>query len=230
MKTSPESIALALYSAQLKMGALIKQASTETERQRIYRFRYNIYIEEMGKPMPDADHERRMLHDEYDPRSIHLYAERDGEIAGALRLIWGRDGLPPVFVDWYGLEMFREFSPTEISFTGRLMAAKQYRSSLLGVSLAQEIYRIARESGLAFDFIHTTQPLVGYFERLGYRRYKSDFLDPDLGPRTPMILVLQDIAHLETCQSPFLRTAHQLTNSPESADWFKERFSEKSLC
>lgn len=206
------------------MGALIRQADTDEERQRIYRFRYDIYIEEMGKPMPDADHQRRMLHDEFDPRSIHLYVERDGEIAGALRLIWGRDGLPPAFEDWYGLEIFRHFSPAEISFTGRLMVAKKYRSSPLGVSLAREIYRIGHEAGLAFDFIHTTPPLVSFFERLGHRRYKSDFLDPNLGSRIPMVLLLQDVPHLENCQSPFLSTALKFTNSPKYADWFKNNF------
>ena len=207
------------------MASLIKQADTEEERERIFRFRYAIYIEEMGKPMPGADHERRMLRDEFDARSTQLYIERDGDIAGVVRIFWGRDGLPPAYVAWYGLGRFQPFPTSVISFTGRMMVAKKYRSSPLAASLAREAYRLARECGVAFDFIHTTPPLIPFFERLGHRRYNRDFLDPDLGPRTPMVLVLEDLAHLERCQSPFLSTARQLQNRPDHAAWFNREFT-----
>ena len=207
------------------MASLIRQADTDEEWKRIFRFRYAIYIEEMGKPMPGADHEQRMLRDDFDARSSQLYIERDGDIAGVLRIIWGRDGLPPAYVNWYGLDRFQQFSPSEISFTGRMMVAEKYRSSPLAASLAREAYRLGRERGVAFDFIHTTPPLVPFFERLGHRRYNGDFLDPDLGPRTPMVLVLEDLVHLERCQSPFANTARQLQNRPNPAAWFSREFS-----
>lgn len=207
------------------MGSLIRQAETDEERQRIFRFRYAIYVEEMGKPMPGANHEQRILQDDLDARSTQLYVERDGDIAGAVRIIWGRDGLPPAYSNWYGLERFRAFPSSEISFTGRMMVAEKYRSSPLAVSLGREAYRRGHENGVGFDFIHTTPPLVPFFERLGHRRYNGDFLDPDLGPRTPMVLVLEDLAHLERCQSPFANTARQWPNRPEPAAWFNREFS-----
>ena len=37
------------------MPPLIQQVQSNVERQRIYRFRYEVYIEEMGKCMPEAD-------------------------------------------------------------------------------------------------------------------------------------------------------------------------------
>lgn len=206
------------------MGTLIRQAETDEERDRIFRFRYLIYIEEMGKPMPGANHEQRILQDGFDARSTQLYIERDGDIAGVLRIIWGNDGLPPTYVSWYGLDRFQHFPPSEISFTGRMMVAEKYRNSPLAMSLAREAYRLGRERGVAFDFIHTTPPLIPFFERLGHRRYNGDFVDPDLGPRTPMVLVLEDCAHLETSQSPFAATARQCKNRPEPAAWFNQQF------
>lgn len=86
------------------------------------------------------------------------------------------------------------------------------------------MYRIGCHIGVLFDFIHTTPPLVRFFERLGHRRYKSDFIDPQLGARTPMSLVLQDIKHLETCHSPFLNIARRYENGSDSAQWFQKAF------
>lgn len=206
------------------MSSLIREAGMEEERQRIFRFRYVIYIEEMGKPMPGANHKQRILQDDFDARSTHLYVEREGEIVGAVRIIWGHDGLPPPYVNWYGLERFHLFSPREISFTGRMMVADKFRSTLLAASLAREAYRRGRENGVVFDFIHTIPPLVPFFERLGHRRCNGDFLDPDLGPRTPMVLALEDLPHLERCQSPFANAARQWPNRPDSAAWFEREF------
>lgn len=185
----------------------IQHAQSPEDLEAIYRFRYAIYVEEMGKPMPGADHDRRLLHDALDARSTQLIARKDGELAGVIRITWGRDGLPETFVEWYGLRRFRDFAREQISFTGRLMVAQKFRRSAAAIRLACEAYRLGRLSGISLDLIHTTRPLVPFFERLGHRRYASEFLDPDLGPRTPLVLALCDVAHLQRCRSPFMELA-----------------------
>lgn len=203
----------------------IIQTASDEQRERIYRFRYSIYVEEMGKPMPGADHERRTLRDELDERSTHLMALRGEELIGAIRITWGADGLPGRFVNWYGLERFGGFPKEEISFTGRLMVSEGLRSSAVSLALAREAYRLGRERGVGFDFIHTTPTLIPFFERLGHRRYGSEFLDPDLGPRTPMVLVLGDMGHLDSCRSPLGPLARELNHHrPEHAEWFRNQF------
>ncbi len=203
----------------------IRLAETSEECERIFRFRYSIYVEEMGKPMPGADHVRRTLRDDLDERSTHLFAKRGDELIGAIRITWGADGLPEKFGNWYGLERFNGFPKEEISFTGRLMVSENLRSSAVSLSLAREAYRFGRERGIGFDFIHTTPNLIPFFERLGHRRYAPEFLDPDLGPRMPMVLVLGDLEHLDSCQSPFGNLARSLNHHrPEHAEWFKNEF------
>lgn len=204
----------------------IIQTRTEEQRERIYRFRYSIYVEEMGKPMPGADHVRRTLRDELDDRSTHLMALRGDELIGTLRITWGADGLPERFVNWYGLERFMGFPKEDLSFTGRMMVSAGLRSSAVSLALAREAYRLGRERGVGFDFIHTTPALIPFFERLGHRRYAPEFLDPDLGPRTPMVLVLGDFEHLDSRQSPFGPLARELNHHrPEHAEWFKNEFA-----
>lgn len=204
----------------------ITRAETSEECERIYQFRYSIYVEEMGKPMPGADHESRTLRDDLDERSTQLYARRGDELIGVIRITWGADGLPEKFVNWYGLERFKGFPKEEISFTGRLMVSESLRSSAVSLALAREAYRLGRERGVGFDFIHTTPHLIPFFERLGHRRYVPEFLDPDLGPRTPMVLLLGDLEHLESSHSPFGPLARTLNHHrPEHADWFRKEFS-----
>jgi hypothetical protein len=204
----------------------IRLAATESELNAIYRFRYGIYIEEMGKPMPGADHERRELRDGVDGRATQLFSERDGEITGTVRIVWGIDGVPENYAEWYGLEKFRGFSNASTSFTGRMMVAQKFRNGPLSLVLAKEAYRLGCERGVAFDFIHTTPPLIPLFERLGHRRYNGNFVDPELGPRTPMVLVLSDRKHLENCRSPFLPILRTLSPRPNPVTWFKRTFAE----
>ena len=117
----------------------IIQTESDEQRERIFRFRYSIYVEEMGKPMPGANHEHRTLRDDLDERSTHLFAKRGDELIGAIRITWGADGLPEKFVNWYGLERFNGLPKEEISFTGRLMVAESIRSSVVSLALASEI-------------------------------------------------------------------------------------------
>ncbi len=200
-------------------------ATSQDELEAIYRFRYAIYIEEMGKPMPGADHERRELRDELDARATQLFVKRDGEIAGTVRIVWGADGIPANYAGWYGLEQFMGFSSAAFSFTGRMMVAQKHRNGPLSMALAKEAYRLGCERGIAFDFIHTTPPLIPLFERLGHRRFTDNFVDPDLGPRTPMALVLSDYKHLEKCSSPFLNIYREWSTRPNPVTWFKKKFT-----
>jgi hypothetical protein len=207
----------------------IRFATAADDFEAIYRFRYSIYIEEMGKPMPGADHERRELRDELDACATQLFIERDGEIAATIRIVWGSDGIPESYTDWYGLDDFGEFPAPVFSFTGRMMVAQKFRNGPFSLVLAREAYRLGCERGIVFDFIHTTPPLIPFFERLGHRRYKDNFLDPDLGPRTPMALALSDRDHLQSCQSPFLAISRRLGTSSGSAAWFNQKFSDGQL-
>jgi hypothetical protein len=65
----------------------VRVAQTEDEKRAIYEFRYQIYIEEMGKPNSHADHASKQLRDELDDQATLLYASRNGELTGTLRIL-----------------------------------------------------------------------------------------------------------------------------------------------
>src|SRR5215213_5818622 len=98
---------------------IIKIAEDDETKQRIYKFRYQIYIEEMGKPYRNADHQKKVLIDSLDENSTLLYAEQgSGEIIGTVRINWGRDNKSYAAFDNenFNLTRFKEFPNQSFSF------------------------------------------------------------------------------------------------------------------
>ena len=201
-------------------------AESEQKRYEIYRFRYRIYIEEMAKPYRHADHEKKILTDPLDESGTLLYAEEDGQITGTLRINWGTDQTALDFFDKpFDLELFGDFPPGDFSFTSRLMVASKLRRSALAANLCNTAYRIGRQRGVQFNFAHCNPRITGLFQHLGFRTYKGDIEDEEVGRQTPLILLLQDIEHLKAVDSLFLVDALHRDNSSMTRRWFESRFS-----
>jgi len=66
-------------------------AETEEEKHAVYRLRYDVYVEEMGRYRGAADHERRLLVEPEDQTARIFYAAPDGEVIATSRLSWGGD-------------------------------------------------------------------------------------------------------------------------------------------
>ncbi len=69
------------------MNLQVLLVDSPEQREAIYAIRYAIYVEEMGKSPPAADHQRRWIRDGLDP-SARLYAVHNeaGGLVGTLRL------------------------------------------------------------------------------------------------------------------------------------------------
>ncbi len=71
---------------------VISQATSDEDREAIYRFRYRVYVEEMDRYRTIADHERKRLIEPDDAASHLFKATAGGEVIGTMRLSWGGDG------------------------------------------------------------------------------------------------------------------------------------------
>ena len=77
------------------MSIEVQIASTEAEREAIYRFRYDIYVEEMGRYQATADHDRRRLFEPEDINGNHVFAVDDrGDVVGVARVGAGAGRAP----------------------------------------------------------------------------------------------------------------------------------------
>ena len=189
-------------------GTTILLAVSEAERQEVYRFRYAVYVEEMGKSPPDANHERRVLMDRFDATaSLYLLRDGEGALVGTLRinrlaaLESAQEALRPI-----PLEPLLEQAPLKnLSYTSRLMLRADWRGGSSLALLCNRIFADSLEDGIRFDLCHAHPGLIELYEQLGYRRFCAGITLPGVGYQVPMLLALRDRAHLRRCRSPLMR-------------------------
>ena len=165
-------------------------AESPYDRERVFHFRYRVYVEEMGKhDLSCADHETATVRDELDEFGTLFYAESDGRVVATMRLsLSNEEPAPALYRDIYALEAFDEFPPSSLSFSARLMIERAMRGSPALRQILVRAYEVGLDTeGQIFNFCHCSPSLVSLYEHLGYRRYKDNIIDPDVGYRVPMV-------------------------------------------
>ena len=202
------------------MGCEIRIARTDSEKERIFRFRYRIYIEEMNRPA-HADHDKRMITDWLDETGTLIYAADNGGVVATARMNLKRHG-DIEFEEEYDVRRFSPYYPERVSSTTKFMVDPKYRGGTLMNRLLQCLHTYTVENEICFDFININEPLFKFYTRLGYRTYKDTFRHPEFGEVIPMVLAMNDRHHLEAVRSPLARFAAQ--NAAESRDGEDVRF------
>ena len=124
------------------MTVEVFRACSEQDREELFRFRYRVYVEEMGRYHRTADHQGRLLAEPEDAHGILYGAREDGQVVGTSRLSLGADGLSPRQIDQYGLDQFLSEVPARLMAVGeRLMVAPHLRGS----AVASKLRELARE-------------------------------------------------------------------------------------
>ncbi len=68
------------------MSLTIRLAETSEDRQRVFRFRYEIYVEKMKRPQTYADHAARSVEEPLDGTGrIYLAEDDQGHVVGTVR-------------------------------------------------------------------------------------------------------------------------------------------------
>lgn len=203
----------------------IKTAETAEERQRIFRFRYEVYVDEMGKKPSVTNHEARTIQDELDDGAILLYAEADGELVGTVRLnVMRQKPFPETWQRLYHIPAFAADYGDQMSMTSRMMVAKQWRGSAVSAALVVAVYHAGRNAGSLFDFCNCAPSLIEFYEQIGFRRFAPGFEDADNGYRIPLVMLVRDLDHLKQVRSPLYRAVRHLEPEPETGEWFRETF------
>jgi hypothetical protein len=202
----------------------MRLASSPAEKEAIYRLRYDVMVDGMGKPL-SADHRRRIVDDALDDWADHLYIERQGEVVAAVRLNQGQlDRWPAHYARWYGLHRFAGFEEPDLSLSSRLVVGRRWWGSIVMAKLFLAAYSLGLQRGFRFNFCHCTPGLVGLYSQLGYRRYRENFVDGELGLRVPMVMVVRDFAYLQRSGSPCARGTDGALPDDECAAWFSQTF------
>lgn len=109
----------------------IHQAIHDEEKRAVYRFRYDVYVEEMGRYRSAADHTNRLLIEPEDDTGRIFYACEEGEVAATGRFNWGGDAkLSRRQIEQYSLQPFLEEVPEDVvAVAERGMVAKHLRGT-----------------------------------------------------------------------------------------------------
>lgn len=189
------------------MPLTLREAASPEDRDAVFRLRYRIYVEEMGYDF-GATPDRRLP--DNPPRANRLLmAEQEGVLVGTLAIDWGGD-LPFGAEDRqvYQLDRFLAVvPPTALQIVGRFMSTPEARQGQTPELLLDGMLRFALEHGVAAIFLDCRPHLINTYMRLGFRPYAPTASHPIPGILVPLVLLLDDHAHLLKVRSRFAALA-----------------------
>lgn len=212
----------------------INIVTTDTEKREIYRFRYQIYIEEMSRPITKVDHVNKWLYDELDDWGILLSAKIGKKLIATARINIGTvHNFPQHEVDFLSLEAFQNCYIDDLdhkfALTTKIMIDPTQRSSQAFYLLLAKCYELCCQNDVHFMFGICNLHLIRLYEKLGTHRYGKNVFSIDYGLLTPIVLLIDDIQHLRKIRSPLFRIARKRnTINSQTAEWFQTRFLKNS--
>jgi hypothetical protein len=173
------------------MAYEVRLAETEEEKEAVYRFRYTVYVEEMGRYQKTADHAGRRLVEPEDEQSFILYIRDgdDGTVVGTARLSWGGHGFSQRQIDEYSLTPFLDALPHEhIGVGERVMVL----SSLRGTGLIDQLMERRNDTAIGHDvriqFAACEPHLLSLYLGQGRRTYATKNINtPEAGYLIPLV-------------------------------------------
>ena len=178
----------------------VHKAETAAEREAIYRFRYQIYIEEL-KYNYEADHERKWLKQAEDeqPWTTLLYTGSPDNISSTVRVqAWKPGEVPSAVFALTSMDRFPGIEALGVSHIGRMMIRRSLRGKLVLPSLLAGGYEfLVGEKGADLAFLDCVPGIVRHYRQLGARPYGGRLIDLGYSPGIPLVIVLSDHAHLK---------------------------------
>lgn len=202
-------------------------ARDDAARDRVFAFRYRVLVEATGLEPNYADHKTKMIREPLDHGALQIYVTdmESGETAAALRLNAGAlDSKISDIGDLDGFGPFKEFGASALTMTSMLVIAQKYQTGSAASLAISAAYKMARKCGSQFDFTQCAPEMLPIYQKLGYRKFRENFMDDALGYQVPLVLVTQDYGHLTFVRSPLGAIARKMNNSSETASWFIRNF------
>jgi len=185
----------------------VRFARSEDEKQAIFRFRYKVYVEGMGRDKNTADHINETLSDSLDESATLIGAFLGDVAVGAGRVNYSSDCTLPE-EELYGFSEYEKKYPNGLSLTSKVMVDPEFRGTKIFLDIARLCLIDAGPKKIRGNFIATADKLVPLFKKIGFVQYRprvDSYLD--YGSSNPMMMDPNDIGHLESVNSPLLDLA-----------------------
>jgi hypothetical protein len=147
-------------------------AETSEEKEAVYRFRYSVYVEEMGRYQDTADHANRRLVEPEDDHSWIFFANDGVDVVATARLTWGGDGFSERQIHQYSLQPFLDELPPNLMAVGeRAMVEPQHRGSGLLDDLMEHSRALVEDYDIRIVFGACEPHLLSLYLGMGQRTY-----------------------------------------------------------
>jgi hypothetical protein len=184
----------------------VHRADSREELESIYRFRYTVYVEELGRKIGGVDHKKRMVFDEDDEQAytLHFYTGKIGAINGVVRICaWDPGKIPPAHFKQLSLGLFDNIEDYAVAEFGRLMIRRSMRGMLILPPLLRAAgIALAEEKKTELLFCYCRPGLVPYYKKLGARTYPGNMIAEPEGMEIPMIVIIPDLDYFKSVGSP----------------------------
>jgi predicted GNAT family N-acyltransferase len=183
-------------------------AFTDEQKQAVYRLRYDLYVEEMGRYHSIADHENRLMIEPYDEYSRLYIAQEDDEVVGTMRLTWGADApFPERMIEQYDLTPFLDHIPPEhLVVSERFMVTRPHRGTGLLFQMFCTYMTFVNENRIQLVFGDSEPHLLNLYQGMGFRTYTDRNVNSaQTGYLIPLVMVPEDLDYMQSINSPLLR-------------------------
>jgi SAM-dependent methyltransferase/GNAT superfamily N-acetyltransferase len=191
------------------MFVRIVEASSPEQREEVYRFRYQIYGEELGKVLGGIDHDRRCYDDNMDKHAFLLAAvdQKSGQVVGTVRNNSLADpSFPEILKEQMNLRpMLREFDPEKIGYSSAFMVDPAYRGKTVASLLFLALYRELIKRGREVELCVAEMALVNLYHQIGFRNYGTPYRSETTGGlRALLVHAAQDREYIKKVKSPII--------------------------
>lgn len=189
----------------------------------VARLRYRVYVQEMGRAEPHADHAMRTVLDPEDERSILLAAfDAEGEAIGTVRVQAFSD-LAADDRAFHGFDTMPDALRSRSGLTAKLITDAKHRRGALTTRLMLGVFRSGYEHQQRVNLINCNPPLDRFFARFGFVAMGEPRDHPVYGLVRVMMLPMADLAFFEAIGSPFAPLLRELGPDDAAAqatrDW-----------
>jgi hypothetical protein len=180
-------------------------------RNDIYRFRYRIYVEQMGRRQKYADHANRRIVEPLDESARIYAAYLNGTIVGTIRGNRFSDSATAYYRRLYRIDDRFAFQPDEMSLTTKLMFDPTLRGSLYPIRLIVHYARdFNAQRACKIDFLDCNRRLLPFFLKLGYVDYLGWVFHSEYGTVRPLFCPADQVLRLQQLRSPLAAIARDL--------------------
>ncbi|MFE6411191.1 GNAT family N-acetyltransferase [Streptomyces sp. NPDC057837] len=143
-------------------GYAVRAVEDPADRAACFAVRKEVFVREQGVP-------EDLEYDAYDAGAVHVLAVReDGVPLGTGRLLVGEAAVAQTGAD------------ASVGSLGRLAVTAHARGLGVGAALVRALEEEARARGLAAVDLHAQTHALGFYQRLGYAAYGSEYLEAGL--------------------------------------------------